>query len=228
MKILVPLVAFLCTHLVAADSPPSKAAFVTALEAKQPQTIVTYGTSLTAGGAWVKQVQQVLDAQFPKLATVINSAQSAMWSDWGVKNLDARVIAKKPDAVFIEFSINDAYLPYATPANVARKNLETMITRIHTAHPKCEIVLMVMNPPIGVHLERRPKIVDYEQVYRDVAREQHLRLIDHSAAWQAVLKKGEAEYKKLVPDGIHPNAEGGQQIITPNILRNVGVKSDAK
>ena len=169
-----------------------------------------------------------LDAQFPKLATVINSGQGAMWSDWGVKNLDARVIGKKPDAVFIEFSINDAFLQYATSPAAARKNLENMIDRIRTAHPKCEVILMVMNPPVGVHLERRPKIADYEQVYRDVARDRRLRLIDHSASWQAVLKKGEDDYKRLVPDGIHPGPAGCSEIITPNILRGIGLKTDGK
>lgn len=209
----------ICSHAA------EKADFVTALEAGRPQTVVTYGTSLTAGGAWVTQLQQALNAQFPKLATVINSGQGAMWSDWGVKNLDERVIAKKPDAVFIEFSINDAFLQYATSTATARKNLENIIERIQKAEPKCEIILMVMNPPIGVHLESRPKITDYEQVYRDVAKEQKLRLIDHSAAWQKVLKQGEAEYKRLVPDGIHPNADGCTEIITSNIIKGTGLKS---
>ena len=219
------LLLFLLTALLAHAAEP--AAFVTALAAKRPQTLVTYGTSLTAGGAWVKQLQQALDAQFPKLATVLNTGQGAMWSDWGVKNLDARVLAKKPDAVLIEFSINDAYLPYAMPPAVSRQNLETMITRIRAALPKCEIILMVMNPPIGVHLERRPKITDYEQVYRDVPKAQSLRLIDHAPAWQAVLKKGEADYLKLVPDGIHPNAAGCAAIITPALLHRLGLQPAA-
>ena len=107
----------------------SPAAFVQALAAGQPQTVVTYGTSLTAGGAWVAQLKQALDQRFPRLVTVINSGQGGMWSKWGVDNLDARVISKKPDAVFIEFAINDAFLKYETHPADARKNLETMIDR---------------------------------------------------------------------------------------------------
>ena len=129
----------------------------------------------------MNQLRQALDAKFPKLATVVNSGQGAMWSKWGVEHLDERVIAKKPDAVFIEFSINDAYLPYQTSTETARKNLDTMVDRIRRANAQCEIILMVMNPPIGIHLERRPKIADYEQVYRDVAKARRLRLIDQSA-----------------------------------------------
>ncbi len=200
-----------------------KAVFIANLEAGKPQVIVTYGTSLTAGGDWVAQLDAVLNKKFPKLATIINSAQGGMWSKWGVDNLDARVIAKKPDVVFIEFSINDAFLEYKTSPADARKNLETMIDRTVAALPGCEIILMVMNPPTGVHLERRPNIADYEQVYRDVAKARGLRLIDHSANWQAVLKDGETQWRPLVPDGIHPNAAGAQQVIVPQILKSIGL-----
>jgi len=48
------------------------------LEAGRSQTIVTYGTSLTAGGAWVSQLQEALNAKYPGLAKVINSGENAM------------------------------------------------------------------------------------------------------------------------------------------------------
>ena len=204
-------------------SAREKAAFVAGLEAGRPQTVVLYGTSLTAGGAWVEQFGAALEKKFPKLATIVNSAQGAMWSKWGVENLDERVIAKKPDALFIEFSINDAFLEYATPPEDARKNLEAMIDRTLAAQPACEIILLVMNPPTREHLERRPKLADYEQVYRDVAKARGLRLIDFSADWQAVLKQGEAPWFALVPDGIHPNADGAQQVILPHLLKSLGL-----
>lgn len=221
------LTLFAFFGLLAQAHAADKAPFLTALEAGKPQTIVTYGTSLTAGGEWPKQLQAALDAQFPKLATIVNSGSGGQWSTWGVKNLDEQVITKQPNAVFIEFSINDAFLPYNTTVADARKNLENMISRIRAAHPKCEVILMVMNPPIGEHLERRPKIADYEQMYRDVAKQKKLRLIDHAPEWQAILKTGEAEYKKLVPDGIHPNGTGCAEVITPNILKGIGLKKNA-
>ncbi|HDR15321.1 MAG TPA: hypothetical protein ENN79_07560, partial [Desulfobacteraceae bacterium] len=46
------------------------------LEAGKTQRVVAYGTSLTAGGAWVSQLQQALDANYPGLATVVNSGKS--------------------------------------------------------------------------------------------------------------------------------------------------------
>lgn len=203
-----------------------KSKLVSNLEAGKKQTVVTYGTSLTAGGAWVGQLSAELKRRYPGLPTVINSGRSAMWSKWGVDNLDARVIAKQPDTVFIEFTINDAFLKYNTSVPQARSNLLNMVDRICATNMTCEIILMVMNPPIGVHLTARPNIENYNQMVRDVAAERRLMLIDHYPDWQKILKTDPKHFTSLVPDGIHPNAEGCKQIILPNILRALGVKSE--
>ena len=196
---------------------------VARLNAGKPQVVVTYGTSLTAGGAWVGQLRDALQTKYPGLATVVNSGASGMWSKWGVDNLDARVLRKKPDCVLIEFAINDAFLKYATPVEAARTNLCNMIERIRGAKADTEIILMTMDPPTGVHLERRPNIEAYYQMYRDVAKEQKLKLIDHEANWKKILEQDKARFAKLVPDGIHPGPEGCRQVITPALLQALGL-----
>ena len=204
-----------------------KSKLVSNLEAGKKQAVVTYGTSLTAGGAWVGQLSAELKRHYSELPLVINSGKGAMWSKWGVDNLDARVIAKNPDTVFIEFTINDAFLKYNTSVSQARSNLLNMVDRILATNKTCEIILMVMNPPIGVHLTSRPNIEAYNQMVRDVAAERSLTLIDHYPDWQKILKADPKQFTALVPDGIHPNAEGCKQVILPNILRALGVKSEA-
>ena len=122
-------------------------------EGKQ-QTIVVYGTSLSANPkGWPAMLEQRIDSLYPGQIKVINSAAGAMWSIWGVQNLDERVISKNPDMFIVEFTINDAFLPYKTSAEVCRLNIEYMIARILEANPECEIVLQVMNMPIEIHLE---------------------------------------------------------------------------
>ena len=197
------------------------------LKAGKPQTVVTYGTSLTAGGAWVGQLQGALDRSYPGLAKVVNSGAGGMWSKWGVDNLDERVIAKKPDAVLIEFAINDAYLEYKTSPGDARTNLVTMIDRILNANPQCQVILMTMNPPVGVHLERRPKVDEYYEVYRQVAAERKLLLIDHSQNWKRLLQADAAAFNKLVPDGIHPEGSGCETVILPQLLNSLGIDGPA-
>jgi len=110
----------------------------------------------------------------------------------------------------------------------ARANLETMIDRILAANKSCEIILMVMNPPISFHLEQRPKIEDYYQMYRDVAKERKLLLVDHYVNWEPILKKDKALFNKYVPDGIHPGDEGCTKVITPAILKRLGIRDEEK
>ncbi len=221
---------FMCAAVVAAGcsvSAGEQQSLIAHLKAGKPQTIVTYGTSLTAGGAWVGQLQSALNRSFPGLAKVVNSGAGGMWSKWGVDNLEERVIAKKPDAVLIEFAINDAYLEYNTPVESARTNLVNMIDRILKANPQCQVILMTMNPPIGVHLERRPKVDEYYEVYRQVAKERKLLLIDHSLNWKKILQEDAAAYNKLVPDGIHPEGLGCETVILPQLLKSLGIDGPA-
>lgn len=189
------------------------------------QTIVVYGTSLCAlpDGTltWPAMLQERINAAYPNGVEVINSAQSAMWSTWGVQHLDERVLAKNPDMVMIEFGMNDAYLPYKTSLEVCRINVEYMIDRIREANPQCEIVLQVMNMPIREHLEQRPHINDYYELYRKIARKRKVKLIDHYAYWTGLLDRGEAEFLKYVPDGIHPNALAWKNYTVPFLLKEL-------
>ena len=203
-----------------------KSRLVENLKSGKQQIVVMYGTSLTAAkySAWVEQLQQALNKSYPGKAQVINSGASGQWSTWGLANLDKRVIKKKPDTVLIEFAINDAYKPYKTTVEQARSNLEKMIERILKSNSKCEIVLMVMNPPIGSHLKIRPKLKDYYEMYRDVAKDRKLILIDHYPIWEKILNEDAALFKKYVPDGIHPGPEGCTAVITPNIAKVLGIE----
>ena len=208
---------FLLTLLVAAAALRSAepTLLIKNLEAGKKQQLLTYGTSLTEGGPWVGQLRELLTKKYGDKITVTNSGKSAMWSKWGLDNLDERVLKKNPDTVLMEWAINDAFLQYKTPVEQARKYLESMIDRILKQNPQCEIILMTMDPPVREHLERRPEIEKYYQMYRDVAKARNLRLIDHEPNWKAVLEKDKAAYDALVPDGIHPNAKGCETVMMP-------------
>lgn len=224
----ISLMAELWTEKLAPNPPkPEKICrFVQNLRDGKKQTIVTYGTSLTAvgnGSVWVEDLQDTLDAKYPGLARVINSGKGAMCSIWGLENLQTRVLAKNPDTVFIEFSVNDAYLPYKMTTADCRKNLNTMIDRILKENPDCEIILMVMNPMVKEHAARRPDLEKFNDVYRDTAQKRGLLLIDHYPVWLEILRKDRKEFERLVPDGAHPGPEGCRKIVSPNILKAIGV-----
>lgn len=215
---------------LAADAP-RRARFIERLEAGQPQAIVVYGTSLTAGGAWVPQIRDWLDARYPGLATVVNGGNSGKASKTGLANLQDKVLARNPDAVFIEFATNDAFTAYkpgdpdrGISVDDAKANLNTMIDRILAQHPDGEIILQTMNPawdaPNGNgSASKRPKLAEYFQAYRDVAKQRGLLLIDHEPAWQRLQRDDREAFERYIPDGVHPNAEGYAAVVTPVITR---------
>ena len=191
------------------------------LAAGKDQTVVAYGTSLTASGysAWVGQVQAWLDAQYPGQLGMVNSGIPGGYSVDGLANLDARVLAYHPDTVFIEFAVNDA-------ANLtvaaSKANLNTMIDRILAADPGTEIILQTMNsawdaPNGWGSATARPNLADYYQGYRDVAAARSLLLINHYPAWVNLQLTDLATFEAYVPDGIHPSAAALAVMTTPRI-----------
>lgn len=198
-------------------------AFIEKLNAGEKQLIVTYGTSLTAEGAWVTSLWNALETKYPGQATVVNSGKNAMCSIWGLDNLQERVLSLKPKALFLEFSVNDAYLPYEMTLDSCRDNLNAMVNLILEANPGCEIILMIMNPMVDIHADRRPRLEEFNDVYRSVAQERGFMLIDHYPSWCEILKKSRTQFDQLVPDGAHPGSEGCDKVIIPRIFKTIGL-----
>lgn len=185
------------------------------------QLVVVYGTSLSSddcGKSWMEEVTNYLNNKYGNHLKYCIAGKGGMWSTWGVQNLEDSVISKNPDAVIIEFGINDAFEKYKTSPFVAKLNLEYMINRIRLQNPSCEIILQVMNMPIGKSAGFRPNLDSYYAMYRKVAKKKKTLLIDHYPNWQKILDMGEDEFLKYVPDGIHPNSESGREIIAPLII----------
>ncbi len=196
---------------------------IQALASGRSQTIVAYGCSLTAGGAWVGHLRERLETLYPGMATVINGGKSTECSRWGLQNIDDRVIIHDPDMALLEFSMNDAFEDYSVSFEEARSNLNEMIDRILAKKAACEIILMVMNSIEGKSAGFRPRLEEYNQIYREVARVRGLMLIDHYPAWKKLQTDDHARYLAYVPDGLHPNETGAAAIITPAIFLALGI-----
>lgn len=225
---MVGLLTLLCASAFGQTTKP--AAFVQLLNAGKPQKIVFYGTSLTHYGPWVKQFADALDKAYPGLVTTHNGAQAGQQSRWGLANVKERVIDQQPDVVFMEFTTNDAVERFHMPVEEAQKNTEGIIDAILAARPQCQIILQIMNPVVGYppgNNSHRLDLPAYQQMYRDLGKARGLMVIDHMPAWQAVLDKGEDEFKKYVPDGLHPGGPGCAQFVTPTILAQLGVPGSA-
>lgn len=114
--------------------------------------ILFYGDSITVGGnssgflnvephadVWTKMVFDSLVKDMGATnAKYINTAVGGWRTQDGLQNLDEKVIAYKPDAVFIGFGMNDGdKTPKKHIAEIAE-----MVERIRGANPKTEICLI--------------------------------------------------------------------------------------
>lgn len=211
----------LCAGLLRAADPVLPTALFRNLKAGKPQTVVTYGTSLTEAGAWVPMLQAWFDGRYKGLVTVVNSGKGGMHSDWGIANVQKQVVDKKPDLVFVEFGMNDAVLRFNITTEKARANLDGIITGIRGGNAKAEIVLMTMNLAIDTGGKTggstRPRLADYYANYTRCAAEQKLPLVDNFPAWKALAENDSTTYLGYVADGVHPNKAGCQVVTFPHI-----------
>jgi len=221
---------------------PAPAAFIQRLKEHGKITIVTMGTSLT-GGTWRwpdVMMSDWLNKEFPGQVTFFNEGVGASASSVGPGNNPAlsglgklpAVIAHKPDVVFVEFTTNDAYLPYKISLEDSKKNLNTIIDGVLKANPKAEIILQTMNPVkdkpehgADPAATQRPKLAEYAEGYRQVAKLRNLRLIDHYPHWLKLMQESSDEFDKLVPDGVHPRADGYERILLPELKRALGASA---
>lgn len=192
------------------------------LRAGKAQTVVLYGTSLTAGGAWSVATKEWFAEHFADKATVINSAGPGQNSQWGVANLNERVLAHQPDLVLIEFSYNDAHEKFKLTVEQAAKNLDAIVRGIKARRPTCDIVLQVMNANWDGNSDKkpmssRPQLTAFNDNYRAYAKANQLPLIDHFPTWQALKDKDPERFHSFVPDGTHPTKEGSLAVTWPAV-----------
>jgi len=60
-------------------------------------------------------------------------------------------------------------------------------------------------------------------MYREVATQRNLLLIDHYPEWQRIRHEDQEIFASYMPDGIHLNAKGCAAVITPAIVDALGL-----
>ena len=164
------------------------------LEAGIPQTLVVYGTSLSATSEWPRALKAYLDHTYPELVTFHNAARSGKQSNWGVENLEDRVTSLRPDLVFLEFAANDSATKHSISLEKSEANLDWMVRTLKDQNPNVEIILQTMNPAwdAAEHPDQkfyetsRPNLKEYNDIYRDYAMDHGLGLglVDHYPVWE--------------------------------------------
>ena len=177
---------------------------------KQVLRILILGTSLTSRGSWPEEVEARLGACAAIPVVVTRLARAGATSSWGLLALNDyfnHVGSKKPDVLIVEFSGNDASLYHGFPLYVSQKN---HVNILDLARSKgVDVFLATMSPAWGMNALERPGQSRYHALYRTLAAQEHVGLIDTAPTWADLPL---AERSAFVPDGLHPS-EGGMRAI---------------
>ena len=165
------------------------------------KTILFFGNSLTAGYgidpefSFAGRVQSRLDS-LKKEYKVINGGLSGETSAGGLSRLDW-FLEEEPYIFILELGGNDGLRGIALAET--KKNLLSIIDKVHAKYPNTKIVLAGMQIPPNMGQEYTN---GFKAIYPEIAKEKNVTLIPF-------LLEGVAGDPDLnLPDGIHPTEEG--------------------
>ena len=180
---------------------------------KQVLRILILGTSLTSRGSWPEEVEARLGACAAAPVVVTRLARAGATSSWGLRALNDyfnHVGSKKPDVLIVEFSGNDASLYHGFPLYVSQKN---HLNILDLARNKgVDVFLATMSPAWGINALERPGQGRYHALYRKLAAQEHVGLIDTVPTWADLPL---VERSAFVPDGLHPSEDAMRAIAVP-------------
>ncbi len=224
----------------------AQSAIIPRLKSGENLKLAAIGTSLTDKGhnnkGWFEHMGEWLNAlPYKGKVTYSNHAVggSASKTDsatgagrCGLLQLSDVLANENPDAIFIEFAINDAFTPYHISEQESKENLQTMINQIKEWAGRqnqgkgkiVDIIVQTMNNCINSHAQKRPNLEQYYQGYRDVVRANPgVLLIDNYTNWIKLYNSqaGHSTWNSYVPDGIHPNADGDREVLIRQVQKKL-------
>jgi acyl-CoA thioesterase-1 len=191
--------------------------------------IALLGTSLTSNGTWPTLLQNSLTAEAPGpgAVAIVNLASSGKSSNHGLSVQTPAALLEEPDAVFIEFGINDAASSLNVTLQESEDNLNAMIDQFVTQNPDVILVLQTMNVVAADSspFSPRPDLANYYQVVRDVAAERGAILVDHYPNWLELFTNDPNTWESYMTDAVHPNALGQSTVLLPELRAVFGISA---
>ena len=135
-------------------------------------------------------------------------------SAWGAAALRDRLAAgPAPDALVVEFSINDSSLWRGMTLAASRARHEEILQMAGATD--VPVWLATMSPAFGRKAWERPGQVAYRALYADLAAEQGAGLVAMVPAWLAL---SVPDRQHLMPDGLHPTEAAMEGVAMPRLV----------
>lgn len=179
-------------------------------------TVACLGTSLSIGAtrdhSYMREV--VASLQAGKQSTVSDFNFSMDGGGSGTGGLPNYPLAAglRPDAVLIEYSMNDCVAVSGTLAD-AQARTTTIINGIKAISPSTSIFLMTMNTLLGnsAPVTARSTLASHYAMYRTLAGSLNVGLIDLAPGWAGATTAD-------LPDGLHPTIAAHRARTVPGIV----------
>lgn len=179
------------------------------LRSGTPVTIAAIGDSLTAGWmvrkGYIDFFKEMLQKQYPQnRINIVARGVPGDTADSGAYRLKWDILEYRPDCVFIQYGINDAFMGFTT--GQFRGYIRQIIEDIK-ADPEADIILLTSSY-IGDNEENRFVEEFYQQLV-ELGAEFNLPVSLTHRYWKEKIDDGEADFLSLVQyDMVHPTELG--------------------
>ncbi len=203
------------------------------LQLKPGDQIVAIGDSITEGGGYLRDIDAVLESQYPdlKLPKIINVGISGQKAEDLIGRFQNDVVNRKPQWVTISIGINDVWHRLGQPpSDEVLKNYASNVAKMVELAQAAGIKVILVAPTViseDPAAEGNKRLKAYVDAEKKIAAEKKCGWSDLHAAFLAVLAKKPEDIKGnwLTGDGVHMNPRG-DALMALGVLRQLGVPDD--
>ncbi|MFT3951482.1 MAG: SGNH/GDSL hydrolase family protein [Oscillospiraceae bacterium] len=154
---------------------------------------ITQGSSASTENQYTNRVIDWWEDNISIYVAPIYAGIGATDSYIGVHRVDADVLAKNPDIIFIEFSVND------TDTTLNKLTYDSLVRKCLNAENHPAVVLVCMTQDNGTSLQ---------EVHAEIGKAYNLPMISYHDAIMPEIQAGSLSWKSISDDNIHPNNNG--------------------
>ena len=172
---------------------------------------ITDGTGASSRNttSWRSLTTQWFKQKFPEAdISMVNASIGGTGSDLGVYRVDRHLLERKPDLVFVEFSVNDSGRRATGTLDPLTPAMEGIIRQIWTFNPNADVVFVYTTmKQYEPHLEKG-EVSPAASRHQRVADHYGIPSVDVGLALWTHMRSEEESWSDYFIDGVHPNDEG--------------------
>jgi len=187
-----------------------------------PVTIVALGDSLTYGWMVDRGYLDFLEAMIGQRygegrCVLINRGISGDTAEGGLQRLERDVLALRPDCVFLQFALNDAFSGYSP--DEYEGYVEAMIREIREIREASPADIMLITSVCLSDDQQDDIVMAFYDRLDELAHRYDLPIVRVHEYWKSKIAAGMAFGDLTLPDGAHPN-EAGYRLMAEAIMES--------